>query len=46
LHGVVEIEFHASPCNLEALFTNEDPFASHWKKYSEGMFETEEIAVG
>ncbi len=26
--------FYEHPCNLEALFTNEDPFAPHWEKYS------------
>ena len=46
LHGFIETEFHASPCNLEALFTNEDPFAAHWKKHTEGIFENEESAVG
>lgn len=40
--GVKEA-FYASRCNLEALFTNDDPFDS-WESYTEGVFEDEEEA--
>lgn len=38
----VEVEFHASPCNLDALFENEDPFSSHFGKYTPGVFQNSE----
>lgn len=42
LNPEIVLEFHASPCNLEALFVNEDPFASHWGNYTDGMFSVDE----
>jgi hypothetical protein len=30
--------FNARRCNLEALFTNQDPFSAQWDTYTEGRF--------
>lgn len=35
-------KFNERHCNLEAIFDNEDPFASHWKTYTKGIFTTDE----
>jgi len=34
----IEQAFKDSPCYLEALFANEDPFSSHWGKKTPGIF--------
>jgi hypothetical protein len=31
--GAIDL-YNQMPCNLEALFTNEDPFAKHWDTYT------------
>lgn len=41
----IEQAFKDSPCYLEALFANEDPFSSHWGKKTPGMFNAEQIAA-
>lgn len=35
--------FNQRPCFLEALFQNEDPFASHWGKKTPGIFAQEDV---
>jgi hypothetical protein len=37
-------QFHAKPCNLEALFSNGDPFAT-WTKYTPGFFDLQEVKI-
>lgn len=37
--------FNQRPCFLEALFQNEDPFASHWGKKTPGIFSDKDVAV-
>lgn len=35
--------YEASPCNLEALFLNEDPFSGAWEKVTPGVFEESQV---
>lgn len=35
--------FHAKPIYLEAILTNEDPFAPHWKNYTQGIFDKNDM---
>jgi hypothetical protein len=46
LNAEIELEFYSSPCNLEALFTNEDPFSYLWQEHTPGMFSKREEAIG
>lgn len=42
LPDYVEENFKLRPCNLDALFQNEDPFAKHWDKQTPGIFRKED----
>ena len=35
VHEYIINQFHDRPCNLEALFTGEDPFSRHWSSFTE-----------
>ena len=37
--------FSESPCNLEALFDNADPFSKEWSTFTPGIFDKSEIPV-
>jgi len=39
LDASVKVAFMEKRCNLEAIFDNEDPFASGYESYTEGVFE-------
>ena len=42
LHPYIQEQFNAKRCNLEALFTNQDPFDLNWQHYTPGVFSAEQ----
>ena len=42
--GAIDL-YNEMPCNLDALFTNEDPFAKHWDKYTSMASSNEDVVA-